>query len=57
MCMNLQGQSKRIQLQGLCGSGITSPAESHFTVPETALFPTPTSSDGISEGEKLTIEH
>lgn len=29
----------------------------HFAVPETALFPAPVSSAGISEGQKMTIEH
>lgn len=51
-----QRQSERIQLQGLCAIGITSPAELHFAVPETALSPAPISSAGISEGEKMTIE-
>jgi len=44
------------ELQGLCAIGITSPAEPHFAVPETALSSAPVSSDGISQGEKMTIE-
>lgn len=51
-----QRQSERIQLRGLCAIGITSPAEPHFAVPETALFPAPISSAAISEREKMTIE-
>lgn len=54
--MELQRESRRIQLQGLCAIGSSSPAEPHFAVPGTALFPAPVSSADISEGEKMTIE-
>lgn len=52
-----QRQSDTMRLQGLCGIGNTSPAEPHFAVPETASSPAPISSAGISEGQKMTIEH
>lgn len=52
-----QRQSERIQLRGLCAIRITSTAEPHFAVSETAPFPASIFSAAISEGEKMTIEN
>lgn len=46
-----------MRLQGLRAIGIAPHAEPRLALSETAPFPAPVASTGISEGEKMTIEH
>lgn len=51
------GKVREYSCVGLRAIRITSDAQPHFAVSETALFPASLSSAAISEGEKMTIEH